>query len=453
MEQTKDTTVGVAHVFRGAFVHSTLEAPLEILDDTVLGVDKKGKIAFIEKGRDVKSLSAKWEFLLSDVRQLEPHEFIMPGLVDSHIHASQYSYSGTALDLPLLQWLNTYTFPVESQFKDLKFADKVYNKVVRRTLRNGTTTACYFATIHTDASLLLGEIADKLGQRALVGKVCMDCNDAVAHYKETTEDSSKETKRFIQELMEKKYPHVRPVVTPRFAISCTSALLHELGDIAKNNNLHIQSHISENKEECQVVQNLFKDLETYTDVYREHNLLTDKTVMAHGCYLTNRELDDFHKAGASISHCPNSNISLCSGMLDVRNALNHQVKVGLGTDVGGGYSPSILDAMRRALMTSKALKIQDPNHQTLTFEEVFRLATLGGSQALSLDSETGNFEVGKDFDALVVNVCVPDGPMDICGPEPTKVLLEKFLNLGDDRNICEVYVAGRRVVPFADKAS
>ncbi|KAG5281156.1 hypothetical protein AALO_G00068030 [Alosa alosa] len=453
MEPSKETTVCVAQVFRGTFVHSTLEDPLEVLDNTVLGVDKKGKIVFIEKGGDVKSLSDKWGFLDKDVRQLDPHEFIMPGLVDSHIHASQYSYSGTALDLPLLQWLNTYTFPVESQYKDLKFADKVYNKVVRRTLRNGTTTACYFATIHTDASLLLGEIANKLGQRALVGKVCMDRNDAVNDYKEKTEESSGETKRFIQKLMEKKYPHVRPIVTPRFAISCTSGLLRELGDIAKNSNLHIQSHISENKEECEMVKKLFPDLKSYTDVYLKHNLLTDKTVMAHGCYLSDAELQVFHGTGASISHCPNSNISLCSGMLDVRNALNHKVKVGLGTDVGGGYSPSILNAIRRTLMTSKALTIQNPSHQTLTFEEVFRLATLGGSQALSLDSETGNFEVGKDFDALLVNVCVPEGPMDICGPEPTKVLLEKFLNLGDDRNICEVYVAGRRVVPFADKAS
>ncbi|XP_063051556.1 guanine deaminase isoform X2 [Engraulis encrasicolus] len=376
----------------------------------------------------------------------------MPGLVDTHIHASQYSYSGTALDLPLLQWLATYTFPVESKYKDLSFAGKVYNKVVKRTLRNGTTTACYFATIHTDASLLLGQIADRLGQRALVGKVCMDCNNAVAHYKETTEESSEETRRFIQELLKKKYPLVRPIVTPRFALSCSSALLHDLGDIARNNDLHIQSHISENKEECQVVKELFPECKTYTDVYRKHNLLTDKTVMAHGCYLSNEELQVFREAGASISHCPNSNISICSGLLDVRNVLNHKVKIGLGTDVAGGYSPSILDAVRRALDTSKALTIQDPEHQTLSFEEVFRLATLGGSQALSLDAETGNFEVGKDFDALLVNVCAPDGPMDICGPEPIKVLLEKFLNLGDDRNIKEVFVAGRKVVPFADTA-
>lgn len=172
--------------------------------------------------------------------------------------------------------------------------------------------------------------------------------------------------------------------------------------------------------------------------------------MAHGCYLTDEELEIFRETGSAISHCANSNISICSGMLNVRNILNHKVKLGLGTDVAGGYSPSILDAMRRTLDTSKSLTIQDPQHETLSFEEVFRLATLGGSEALSLDDQIGNFVVGKDFDALRVNVCVPDGPIDLFPGEGPKVILEKFLNLGDDRNITEVYVAGRQVVPFPD---
>uniref|UniRef100_A0A673JDR9 Amidohydrolase-related domain-containing protein n=1 Tax=Sinocyclocheilus rhinocerous TaxID=307959 RepID=A0A673JDR9_9TELE len=418
------TTARIAHVFSGTFVHSTPRAAVEILQNCVLGVDDKGKIAFIEKHQDVVSLSEIWGFETSDIKQLGQYEFLMPGMVDTHIHASQYSYAGTALDLPLLEWLNTYTFPVEAKYKDLDFANDVYTKVVRRTLKNGTTTACYFATIHTDASLLLGELADRFGQRALVGKVCMDCNSA--------------------------YPNVKPVVTPRFAPSCSSSLLSELGEIANNNKLHVQSHISETKEEVELVKTLFPGCKSYTDVYLKHNLLTDRTVMAHGCHLTDEELEIFRETGSAVSHCPNSNISICSGILNVRNVLNHKVKLGLGTDVAGGYSPSMLDAMRRTLDTSKALTIQDPQHKTLSFEEVFRLATLGGSEALSLDDQTGNFVVGKDFDALRVNVCVPDGPIDLFPGEGPKVILEKFLNLGDDRNITEVYMAGRRVVPFPD---
>ncbi|KAK9974879.1 hypothetical protein ABG768_022946 [Culter alburnus] len=445
-----DTTARIAHVFRGTFVHSTPRDAVEILESSVLGVDDEGKIAFIEKDEQLASLSKIWGFETSDVKQLGQYEFLMPGMVDTHIHASQYSYTGTALDLPLLEWLNTYTFPVEAKYKDLDFANNVYTKVVRRTLKNGTTTACYFATIHTDASLLLGELTDKFGQRALVGKVCMDCNSAVPQYKESPAECKAETDRFIKELLKKEYPNVKPVVTPRFAPSCSASLLSELGEIANNNKLHIQSHISENKEEVELVKTLFPGCKSYTDVYLKHNLLTDRTVMAHGCHLTDEELDIFHETGSAISHCPNSNISICSGMLNVRNVLNHRVKLGLGTDVAGGYSPSMLDAIRRTLDTSKALTIQDPQHQTLTFEEVFRLATLGGSEALSLDEQIGNFVVGKDFDALRVNVCVPDGPIDLFSDESPKVILEKFLNLGDDRNITEVYVSGRQVVPFPD---
>uniref|UniRef100_A0A8C2YZ33 Guanine deaminase n=1 Tax=Cyclopterus lumpus TaxID=8103 RepID=A0A8C2YZ33_CYCLU len=434
----RNTTNRRALQCKGTFIHSTQKTALQILEDELLGVDTDGKIAFTGRGTELVRLSQTFGFSPTEVIQLAKHEFFMPGLVDTHIHACQYSYAGTALDMPLLQWLNTYTFPVESHFKDLQFAHKVYSQVVKRTLRNGTTTACYFATIHTDASLLLGKIANDFGQRAFVGKVCMDRNDSVKHYKETNQESQEETS-----LLKRKYPLVRPVVTPRFALSCTGALLGQLGAIAKNNNLHIQSHISENVEEVNLVKKMFPDSESYTDVYLKHNLLTDKTVMAHGCYLSDEELVLFRETGASLAHCPNSNISLCSGMLNVRNVLNHKVKLGLGTDVAGGYSASMLDAVRRALDTSKILTIQNPEYKTLSFEEVFRLATLGGSQALSLDDQTGNFEVGKDFDALRVNVAAPGGPIDL-------IILEKFLNLGDDRNIAEVFVAGKKVVPFTE---
>ncbi|XP_029685128.1 guanine deaminase isoform X2 [Takifugu rubripes] len=450
---TSSRAGGLERVFRGTFIHSTPDAALQILEDALLGVDSVGKIAFVGKGTELDALMQDFGFSPAEILHLGPHEFFMPGLVDTHIHAPQYSYAGTGLDMPLLEWLKTYTFPAESCFHDLDLARRVYTQVVRRTLKNGTTTACYFATIHTDASLLLCQITDVFGQRGLVGKVCMDRNDSLPRYSETSQESQAETCRFIEELLNKQYPLVKPVVTPRFALSCTGALLGQLGAIAKKNNLHIQSHISENPEEVKLVKELFPEAESYTDVYHRHNLLTDKTVMAHGCYLTDQELDLFHETGAALSHCPNSNISLRSGVLNVRNVLRHKVKLGLGTDVAGGYSSSMLDTMRRTLDVSKILGTLDPDYHSLTMEEVFRLATLGGSQALSMDQQIGNFEVGKDFDALRVNVKVPDGPVDLFQRDQPKVLLEKFLNLGDDWNIVEVFVAGRKVVPFSDPSN
>ncbi|NXL39358.1 GUAD deaminase, partial [Glaucidium brasilianum] len=400
----------LAHVFRGTFVHSGPSAPMEILHRHLLGVDESGTIVFLEQTDQQEQLSKKWGFKKSDIRELSNHEFFMPGMVDTHIHAPQYSFTGTRVDLPLLQWLTTYTFPTEDKYKDSDFAEEVYTRVVRRTLKNGTTTACYFATIYTDTSLLLAEIIDKFGQRAFVGKVCMDMNDTVPQYKEITANSVQETER------------VQPVITPRFGPSCSEDLLCALGNLAQACDLHVQSHISENEEELKLVEDMFPAYQNYTELYDKNKLLTSKTVMAHACYLSEEELKLFSLRGAAISHCPNSNFSLRSGVLNVRKVLKHNVKLGLGTDVAGGYSASMLDAIRRAIMASNSLQINKVNETGLTLEEAFQLATLGGSQALGLDDVIGNFEVGKEFDALLINTKASDSPFDLFSSDSFEVI-------------------------------
>uniref|UniRef100_A0A8C0FZ23 Guanine deaminase n=1 Tax=Bubo bubo TaxID=30461 RepID=A0A8C0FZ23_BUBBB len=383
-------------------------------------------------------------FKKSDIRELSNHEFFMPGMVDTHIHAPQYSFTGTRVDLPLLQWLTTYTFPTEDKYKDSNFAEEVYTRVVRRTLKNGTTTACYFATIYTDTSLLLAEIIDKFGQRAFVGKVCMDMNDTVPQYKEITANSIQETERFVKELLEKKYPRVQPVITPRFGPSCSEDLLCALGDLAQACDLHVQSHISENEEELKLVEDMFPAYQNYTELYDKNKLLTT-FVMKHLCSPTLPELS------LHISHQTHFFFQsrLRSGVLNVQKVLKHNVKLGLGTDVAGGYSASMLDAIRKAIMASNSLQINKVNETGLTLEEAFQLATLGGSQALGLDDVIGNFEVGKEFDALLINTKASDSPFDLFSADSFEDAVQKFLYLGDDRNISEVYVAGKQVVPFS----
>ncbi|XP_053787845.1 guanine deaminase isoform X2 [Vidua macroura] len=403
----------LAHVFKGTFVHSSASAPMEILHGHLLGVDDNGTIVFVEQTDQLEQLAKTWGFKTSDIRQLSKHEFFMPGFVDTHIHAPQYSFTGTRIDLPLLQWLTAYTFPTEAKYQDSGFAEEVYTRVVRRTLKNGTTTACYFATIHTDSSLLLADIIDKFGQRAFVGKVCMDVNDSVPQYKEITADSVQETERFVRELLEKK------------------------------------SHISETEEEIKLVENMFPAYQNYTELYDKNKLLNSKTVMAHACHLSEEELKLFSLRGAAISHCPNSNFSMRSGVLNVQKVLEHNVKLGLGTDVAGGYSASMLDAIRKTMVASNSLQINKVNETGLTVEEAFQLATLGGSQALGLDDVIGNFQVGKEFDALLINTKASDSPFDLFSADDFEDTLQKFLYLGDDRNISEVYVAGKQVVPFS----
>ncbi|NXG50574.1 GUAD deaminase, partial [Psilopogon haemacephalus] len=443
----------LAHVFRGTFVHSSPSAPMEVLHGHLLGVDDSGVIVFLEQIDQQEELAKTWGFKTSDIRELSNHEFFMPGMVDTHIHAPQYSFAGTRVDLPLLQWLTTYTFPTEAKYKESDFAEEVYTRVVRRTLKNGTTTACYFATIYTDTSLLLADIIDKFGQRAFVGKVCMDMNDSVPEYKEITADSVQETESMS--FLYFQYPRVQPVVTPRFGPSCTEDLLCALGDLAQARDLHVQSHISENEEELKLVENMFPAYQNYTELYDKNKLLTSKTVMAHACYLSEEELKLFSLRGAAISHCPNSNFSLRSGVLNVQKVLKHNVKLGLGTDVAGGYSASMLDAIRKTMVASNSLQINKVNETGLTLEEAFRLATLGGSQALGLDDVTGNFEVGKEFDALLINTKASDSPFDLfsadnfeCIDLPANLCFGHVIS-GDDRNISEVYVAGKQVVPFS----
>ncbi|XP_036117179.1 guanine deaminase [Molossus molossus] len=443
----------LAHIFRGTFVHSTWTCPMEVLRDHLLGVSDSGKIVFLEEASQQEKLAKEWCFKPCEIRELSHNEFFMPGMVDTHIHAAQYSFAGSNVDLPLLEWLTKYTYPTELRLQNIDFAEEVFTRVVRRTLKNGTTTACYFSAIYTDSSLLLAEITDKFGQRAFVGKVCMDMNDTFPEYMEGTEESIKETERFVSEMLQRNYPRVKPIVTPRFSLSCSEMLMSELGSTAKTHDLHIQSHISENPDEVEAVKNLYPSYKNYTDVYDKNGLLTNKTVMAHGCYLSAEELDVFRERGASISHCPNSNLSLRSGFLNVLEVLKHEVKIGLGTDVAGGYSYSMLDAMRKAVMVSNILSINKINEKSLTIKEVFRLATLGGSQALGLDREIGNFEVGKEFDALLINPKASDSPIDLfCGDfgvDTFDTIIQKFLYLGDDRNIEEVYVGGKQVVPFS----
>nr|XP_028604849.1 guanine deaminase isoform X1 [Podarcis muralis] len=439
----------LALLFRGTFAHSSRSSPLDILAGHLLGVDQSGKIAFLEPAEEQEKLAKKWGFKASDIRELSNNEFFMPGLVDAHIHAPQYSFAGTRIDLPLLQWLKEYTYPTEAKFKDNDFVEEVYTRVVRRTLKNGTTTACYFGTIHTDASLLLADIIDKFGQRAFVGKVCMDINESFEEYKETTTESIKETERFVRGVLDKKYPRVHPIVTPRFGPSCTEELLNSLGKLAKIHDLHVQSHISESEGEMKLVEKLFPTYQNYTELYDKNNLLTNKTIMAHGCHLSDEELQVFNLKGAAIVHCPNSNISLCSGLLNARKVLKHRVKLGLGTDVAGGYSASMLDAIRKAIMVSNIIHINKEDEMCLTLKEVFQLATLGGSQALGLDTVIGNFEVGKEFDALLINTKASDSPFELFTCDAFEDMIQKFLYLGDDRNIEEVYVAGKLVVPFS----
>ncbi|XP_074660179.1 guanine deaminase-like [Tubulanus polymorphus] len=436
------------HCYLGTFIHCTKkQTEVEILEDTVVGV-QNGKIIFVKEIKQLPHVRKEFSIPSCNVHAMHFGQFMIPGFVDCHVHASQYVFCGSNLGLVLLDWLEKHTFPTEAKFDDLDFAAVAYTKAVERLLRNGTTTSCYFATIHTDSTLALCDIIEACGQRALVGKVNMDRNSPDEYTELSAKDSLLETERFIDEIRRRNYRLVEPVITPRFVPNCTEELQNGLGELAKRYDLYIQSHLSETEAECRWVSELHPNSRDYVSVYDKAGLLTNKTVMAHGIHLSDEELDLMKMRGVAIAHCPNSNISLRSGMLDARKILDRGMKIGLGTDLAGGYHPSILDAMRNAIAVSNILSVQKgDDYRPLVYQDVFRLATLGGAEALCMDERLGSFEVGKEFDALLIDPHTNYSGIDAFDGDFHQEMFQKFLFLGDDRNIIEVYVQGRKIWP------
>mmetsp|Transcript_15896 Transcript_15896/g.62110 ORF Transcript_15896/g.62110 Transcript_15896/m.62110 type:complete len:475 (-) Transcript_15896:42-1466(-) len=471
--------MGIEKVFRGAVVHSKAFDHLEVLNDALLGVNETGIIAFLvdlstDADTAVEAAQKEHNFEAALIQTLSPKEVLIPGMIDTHIHASQYSYTGTGYELPLLQWLETYTFPAESLLSDEEKAREVYEKVVKRLLRCGTTSAVYFATISTRSTKLLVDIVRQLGQRAMVGKVNMDRNSPDS-YVESTAQSVEDTMEFVKYVQEvtageEEKRLVQAVITPRFVPTCTSELMSKLGDIAKGSNLPIQSHISENPDEIEWVKSLHPDCSSYTDVYDKHGLMTSRTIMAHGVYLSEEEMETFRARGAGVSHCPVSNFNINSGVFPVHKARSHNINIGLGTDVGGGSSPNMLDVVRHAITAATVLHMRHRSavkrvaaggaadeditmdhpewYKLLTFGEAFYLATVGGAQLLGMASELGNFEAGKIFDAVIINPTAAGGPIDEFSIGIADSLVDRFqkwVMLGDDRNVKRVFVHGREV--------
>lgn len=400
----------------------------------------------------------------AEVVELRHGELLMPGFVDTHTHAPQKPNIGSGQQYELLDWLEHVTFPMEAKFADVDFARRTYKSVVQRIINCGTTTCCYYATLHLEASKILADIVHESGQRAFIGKCNMDRNSP-DHYREASPEASvADTKALIAHIA--NYPssdlqRVRAILTPRFAISCTPPLLFGLGKLAASDpSLRIQTHISENRGEIAFTKELFPDCASYAHVYDKFGLLRGNTVLAHAIHLEPAEVELIKARNAGISHCPTSNFNLSSGVAPVGEYLDKGIKVGLGTDVSGGFSPSILNAVQNASIASKVIAMRStapssPSlfaNRQLSVSTLLFLATLGGAQVCALDAHIGSFAPGKAFDALLVNVRNDSGNPNLWGVDPDMEvrdnlmgLLERFLFCGDDRNISGVFVQGRLI--------
>lgn len=327
---------------------------------------------------------------------------IIPGLTDLHIHAPQYTFRGLGMDLELLEWLNTHTFPEEAKYKDIAYAKEAYQLFTEKLKYSATTRACIFGTIHTDATEVLMDLLDKTGLITMVGKVNMDRNAPEYLLEESADISGEDTVEWIKDC-KKKYVRTTPILTPRFIPTCTDALMENLKKIQMRYGLPVQSHLSENQSEIAWVQELCPKSAFYGDAYDKFGLFGGdcQTVMAHCVHSDERERARMKENGVFIAHCPESNMNLSSGIAPVRSFLEEGIPTGLGSDVAGGSSEDIFQAMAHAIQASKLRwRLADESLAPLTAAEAFFLGTKGGG---AFFGKAGSLEPGYDFDAVVID--------------------------------------------------
>ncbi len=366
---------------------------------------------------------------------------IIPGLIDLHTHAPQYSFRGLGMDMELIGWLEANTFPEEAKFRDMEYAKSAYAIFVDNLRKSPTTRACVFATTHRPATLMLMEMLEEAGLITLVGKVNMDRNCPDYLKESSPEESAEETERWLEEAALRDFRYTKPILTPRFTPCCTDDVMRYLKKLQVKHSLSLQSHLSENSGEIAWVKELCPWSEFYGDVYDQFGLFGRdcKTIMAHCVLSDDREIMRMKENGVYVAHCPESNMNLSSGVAPVRKFLETGVKVGLGSDVAGGSSENMFSSMARAIQASKMRwKLHDSSQKPLTAEEVFYMATMGGGEFFG---KVGSFEAGYEFDAVVLD----DSRLKHPQPLDLKQRLERLIYLSDDREIVTKYAGGREV--------
>jgi guanine deaminase len=418
---------------RASFLHFTAEPDQspdawEYIEDGLL-ILKLGKITALGKAAD-------WFDFLPD--GVEFHDYsgklIMPGFIDTHTHYPQTDIIASH-GAQLLDWLEKYTFPTEAKFSDIDIANATAEFFCDELLRNGTTTAGVFATIHPESVDAIFATAQKRDMRLISGKVMMDRN-APDFLCDTAASSYEDSARLIEKWHQKG--RALYAVTPRFAPTSTSDQLTMAGKLLREyDGLYLQTHVAENIDEVRWAAELFPERRSYLDIYEHYGLLGERSVYAHCIHLDQTDRERMSDSGAAIAFCPTSNLFLGSGLFDLDLAQENNIRVGVATDVGGGTSFSLLKTL------NEAYKVSQMTGQTLTSMQAFYLATLGGAKSLYLDHCLGNLEVGKEADFVVLDLrATPLMKRRMSVSDSIEDSLFALMMLGDDRAIHATFVMG-----------
>ena len=362
---------------------------------------------------------------------------IVPGFIDTHVHYVQTGIVASYGE-QLLDWLERYAFPAEMTFADPTHAAAMAKVFCDELLRNGTTTALVFCAVYPQSVDALFAEGERRGMRIAAGKVLMDRNAPEALC-DTAQRGYDESKALIARWHGKGRSLY--AITPRFAGTSTPAQLDAAGALwREHKDVLVQTHIAENKREIEWTAELFPERKDYLDVYDHHGLIGRRAVLAHGVHLSEDELCRCHESGTALAHCPTSNLFLGSGLFRIAAAKDPRrpVHVGLGTDIGGGTSFSLLATM------GAAYEIAQLGGRSLSAVEAFYLATLGGARALALDDRIGMLSPGYEADFAVLDPnATPLLTVRNARAEKVEDVLFALMTLGDDRAVRATYLAGQ----------
>jgi len=410
---------------------------IHFLNETNMVFIPKG-ILWVEDGK-VKALAPEDELILQLPKNIKIQDYtgklVLPGFVDGHVHAVQ-TQAIASYGKQLLDWLETYTFPLEQRFEDPSFALPAIQFFFNQLLKNGTTTAAIFPSKHVDATAILFKEALRLNMRIVAGKTSMDRN-APEGLCDTTSMSFQENEALIEEFTQKG--RLNYALTPRFAITSTDEQLSALSKIKKNRpNIAVQTHLSENIDEIETTKKLFPSSKNYLDIYDSKGFLGKGSLMAHAIYLEEQEWERLAETQTSIVHCPTSNLFLGSGLFNMKKCRDYNIPLALGSDVGGGLSFSMLKT------AAEAYKIAALQNIEFTARNAFYLLTLGGAKALNQDAYIGNFEVGKEADFVVLDTGSTELMQKrLSNTDDIDEILFVLMMQGDERNIHSVYLKGK----------
>ena len=408
-------------------VYSEDRAHLAVHPDSYIAVEK-GKVQGI------------WPVIPEEYRNVPVTDHsggvLIPAFSDLHVHAPQYLNRGLEMDLLLEDWLSKCTFPLEAKYADPGFAKLVYDAFVDDMLANGTMHACVYGTIHSEATSYLIERMDKAGIKGFVGKINMD-RSAPEDLLEDAEESVRETEALLEKYSGNK--NTKPILTPRFAPTCTGKLLYDLGNLGKKYGVGMQTHLVESLWEAEQARVLFPECSCDTEIYEKAGLMDNGPVIGgHFIFPSEDDIRIMQKYDSYAVQCPDATVSVIAGIMQTGALLDRGMKIGLGSDISAGHHIGVYTQAARAVQLSKLKEFYEPEgNRKISFPEAFWMAT---KQSGDLFGATGSLEPGSVFDALVI-----DGLSDAARDLSPAQTVERFCYIGTKENIKARYINGKQI--------